>query len=262
MEKVGGRMLINKKLLGNEEIRTKFVNLVRDNKFQDLFVAMIDINNMKAINDNPDLGHLIGNNVISRFSHILANNTEDKDFLFHFGGDEFCLFLLDRSEKDTRKLIEKIKLAILNDKYLMEEIGGVSASIGVVQYSPRIHTSVEKVVDDADVCLYAAKTSQHLVVFKNDPIDVSREANKRRNDILYKQLREYYKSMIKIVKLQYPEVHDDTLREAARNTWRLNGRKLLNLGTPIEVVDKIMGEYKRILIQLKREFQKPKQEEA
>lgn len=243
-------MLFNKTVLPKDEIRSTFVKLTRNSNLNSMFVAMIDANDMKGINDSH--GHVAGDNVIARLSHILSYNATVKDMVFHFGGDEFCIFFTNQDEKTVRRTVEKIKLEILNDSYLKKEVGGISASIGVAEYNPRVHKTVESIVEEADTCLYAAKTSRHLVVFKSDPIDISKEANQRRDDLIHRQLREYFRSMVKMIKIEYPEIHDQLLRESARNVWRINGKKIIKLGTPSEVMQKVLGEYKRLQNQLKK----------
>ena len=73
----------------------------RDQK--NIAVAMIDIDNFKAINDT--YGHDMGDNVICEVVNIMKRNLRGADLFARFGGEEFAVLLEDTSKKDVEKTV-------------------------------------------------------------------------------------------------------------------------------------------------------------
>jgi len=91
-------------------------------------VAVIDVNNFKAIND--DHGHEAGDKILRRLGESLLSVAREKDLVFRVGGDEFCLVV--PSKKNIGELIKR--------RVLSEFISaGIDAAIGVATAPDHAH---------------------------------------------------------------------------------------------------------------------------
>ena len=59
---------------------------------------IIDIDDFKSINDN--LGHLVGDTVLSNISSKISTIFRDDDVVGRIGGDEFIVFLKNISSEE------------------------------------------------------------------------------------------------------------------------------------------------------------------
>lgn len=116
----------------------------------DFSMAIIDVNNLKYINDN--FGHDNGNILI-----ILAVNTAistfGKDRVYRIGGDEFAVLMNGVDETTAKLLAERYLL-------MLKEIEGqivVSAAIGTATYDSGRDDSFDKVFKRADEEMYRRK---------------------------------------------------------------------------------------------------------
>lgn len=75
-------------------------------KGDDVSVVMMDIDNLKLVNDNH--GHLEGDNLLRDFSRIVMKNIRSTDFFIRFGGDEFLLILPGSDEDSAKAIMDRI----------------------------------------------------------------------------------------------------------------------------------------------------------
>lgn len=115
----------------------------------------IDLDNFKEINDT--LGHVRGDELLRQIAGRLQSCVRRSDLVARQGGDEFCVIYDGLSQADeTQALCEKLVLALAEPYMLGEDQRQVSASIGVAFY-PRDGQSVEELMHNADLAMYAAK---------------------------------------------------------------------------------------------------------
>lgn len=117
----------------------KFIDLKRN-----FFIAMIDIDNFKEINDLQ--GHLKGDESLNRAAKIFKNSIRNSDILARFGGDEFILMLPDTSIEGALVVGERICKSMEKECYV---------SIGMASF--KIEDSLEDLINKADKALYMAK---------------------------------------------------------------------------------------------------------
>ncbi|MBD3809709.1 MAG: diguanylate cyclase [Sulfuricurvum sp.] len=118
-------------------------------------IAMIDIDNFKAINDT--YGHDVGDRVIVTLSQILITNVDAKDTVARFGGEEFCLLLKDMTPSQIQAKCESICRKVAASSLKVEgDFTHFTISIGVVT-SPE--DTLEESINTADMYLYTAKNS-------------------------------------------------------------------------------------------------------
>lgn len=122
-----------------------------------LAIIMIDIDNFKAINDT--LGHQSGDFVLQEVSSILKKSVRSYDEICRYGGDEIIIILPNCSFKETKKIAERIRLAVSNQKVKTEcmtlhitiSLGGVSTGNNLTNLKP------ETLISTSDEALLKAK---------------------------------------------------------------------------------------------------------
>ncbi|MDD6102139.1 MAG: diguanylate cyclase [Clostridiales bacterium] len=116
---------------------------------------MIDMDNFKAINDN--YGHIAGDETLKMFADTLRNHCCSDDIICRIGGDEFVVFL---KEKTGKPELSNLASDIISDlagrlKELKIETNS-SVSIGISQ-APNDGTEFNKLYNAADKSLYYVK---------------------------------------------------------------------------------------------------------
>lgn len=120
-------------------------------------LAFVDLDEFKTINDT--LGHLAGDVVLLAVAERLREATEGRDVVARLGGDEFAVLLRDRS--DIRAVETDVDQMINSIIQPIEYEGGKvfsSASVGIAVLESR-HITISDVLREADIAMYAAKTS-------------------------------------------------------------------------------------------------------
>ena len=119
-------------------------------------VLNMDLDRFKHVNDS--LGHAVGDAVLKRVAIILRRHTRKDDLLVRAGGDEFviiCPGLTDRSR------LAHLSDVVISDIGDIVEIEGqtvmISASIGIGLSTVESAVSPDRVCENADIALYAAK---------------------------------------------------------------------------------------------------------
>lgn len=108
----------------------------------------LDIDHFKDINDTR--GHDAGDKVLIETGQILERCMRNTDIISRYGGDEFCIWVYGKSE---REILENIAERILQE---YRKTGTVSVSIGIAAAADG-ETSYETVMKQADQALYKAK---------------------------------------------------------------------------------------------------------
>ena len=131
------------------------------------FIAMMDLDNFKAVNDLH--GHHAGDCVLAASVRYLIKHLRPYDKVFRYGGEEFLLCMpytdLTPGHDRVNKLREDI--AALDIDIGEKEPIHISASFGLALLDPDI--PVEKSIDRADKALYAAKSAGRNCVRVWDP---------------------------------------------------------------------------------------------
>ena len=122
----------------------------------DLFVAVIDLDRFKEINDR--FGHHAGDHVLVEVARRLRAECGDFDTVARAGGDEFIVLLQDTEHTAEQALITSLR-GVVNRPTDYNGISiEVSASIGVVRY-PRDGSTLAALTDHADKFMYHDKAS-------------------------------------------------------------------------------------------------------
>lgn len=119
-----------------------------------LSLVMIDIDLFKHINDR--FGHGVGDQVLVKVSKLLLDTVRDGDVLARWGGEEIILLLPETACDKAVFIAERLRSLIESSPILVNgEKISMTASFGVVEQNE--HTHLEKLIEDADKLLYAAK---------------------------------------------------------------------------------------------------------
>ncbi|MGE4331149.1 GGDEF domain-containing protein [Diaphorobacter sp.] len=126
------------------------------------WLAVIDIDHFKAINDR--FGHLYGDEVLILVANVLRSQFKSQDRIFRFGGEEFVVLLRAITLAQTRRALERLRMAI--ESHSFPQVGRVTVSIGFV--ASQLGSPVES-LGRADQALYHAKENgRNQVCFYDD----------------------------------------------------------------------------------------------
>lgn len=118
-------------------------------------LVFVDLNKFKAIND--DYGHAEGDKALIVFSDIMKKNFRSCDIFGRLGGDEFVALLMDADESHARSAVAHLQNAV--DRYNKESNApySIEFSMGIVQYNPFRHGSLEELLAAGDRLMYHDK---------------------------------------------------------------------------------------------------------
>lgn len=124
---------------------------------QRCYIAMMDLDNFKAINDVH--GHAAGDKVLSASVRYLIQHLRPYDKVFRYGGEEFLLCMPYTDLTPGFDRVEELKngIATLDIDIGAERPIRIEASFGMALLDPDV--PVEKSIDRADKALYAAKVA-------------------------------------------------------------------------------------------------------
>jgi diguanylate cyclase (GGDEF)-like protein len=142
-------------LLNRRHIETVLNSLCRAGQ-QDISIILLDIDHFKAINDT--YGHQAGDAVLKNIAMLLRGHVRSQDIVCRYGGEEFCMVLLDTTPEVALKRAEKIRRAV---KYVTNSFDGqilppLTISLGVASF-PHHGETPHTLVTLADKALYWAK---------------------------------------------------------------------------------------------------------
>lgn len=147
-------------------------------------VIFLDLDDFKKINDG--LGHRCGDLLLQEVAKRLQTNLRTEDTVARLGGDEFVILLsglthkLDDAENMAGSVAQKVLDALLQAYLIDGQELQISASLGITLFSTAFDESTEKLLRQADIAMYAAKTEGKSTYSFYHP-DMLEQANKRLN---------------------------------------------------------------------------------
>ena len=120
-------------------------------KPENYWLAMIDIDHFKHINDN--YGHMVGDEILLLLSRLMSSTFRNSDLLYRYGGEEFVAIISADNGEIAKNVFERVRLII--EAHLFPRVDRLTVSIGFCQASPDV-LPVE-VLSRADRSLYRAK---------------------------------------------------------------------------------------------------------
>jgi two-component system cell cycle response regulator len=122
-----------------------------------LVVCVSDVDRFKAVNDQ--YGHLAGDEVLRAFARVVSDELRREDQVARFGGDEFCIMLPHVSIEEASLAVDRIRSAIESLVITLPDGTqlSVTATFGMAEFDPALHTSGQDLFEAADQALYAGK---------------------------------------------------------------------------------------------------------
>lgn len=143
-----------------------------------LSVLMLDIDHFKKVNDK--YGHPLGDKLLREVGQIIKKNARGIDTVTRYGGEEFCIVLLDTNIRLACDIAERIRNAIENHPLKYKDIqfdDKLTVSIGVANFPEHCENSNELIMM-ADQALYKAKLRRNDVeLFQPDMMNNNRQNN-------------------------------------------------------------------------------------
>jgi two-component system, cell cycle response regulator len=95
-------------------------------------------------------------------AHILTATFRDSDIISRFGGDEFVVLAVDSDAQDVDKLLQRLQAQCAQHNSQATVPYQLSMSIGVAHSTAEQPCSLEELLEQADVQMYAHKRAKYL----------------------------------------------------------------------------------------------------
>ena len=130
----------------------------RSNRYKNsITLLFFDLDKFKRINDT--YGHQFGDVVIKSTCEIISDNVRNIDIVSRYGGEEFCVLLINAKKVDCLATAERIRSEIENHTYIDGKIKEkMTISIGMAE-CPVDAEDLEGFIKFADDKMYEAKKS-------------------------------------------------------------------------------------------------------
>ncbi|MBQ9935094.1 MAG: GGDEF domain-containing protein [Lachnospiraceae bacterium] len=160
------------KILGETDMMTQLYNR---NKYLELIheyypnvdnvgIMFWDIDGLKNVNDT--MGHDSGDYLITAVTSSILEFTKDRCKAFRIGGDEFVIIGENLTREDIGEMVVNIQSSI-DKKDKLSNIS-ISASVG---YAVGAGKDIEKIVAEADACMYKNKQNHYELLKKEGKVE-------------------------------------------------------------------------------------------
>lgn len=121
-------------------------------------VLMLDVDHFKRFNDTH--GHLAGDEALSSLASMLKHVTRSEDTVSRFGGEEFCVLVMECDERLLMEIAERIRRGAeaMTVSWPGESLT-LTISIGARSIQAGDHANVKSVLEEVDRALYASKAT-------------------------------------------------------------------------------------------------------
>lgn len=133
-------------------------------------MIMCDIDYFKSYNDS--LGHYAGDDCLKHVSDgIKRVCSRSVNHVFRYGGEEFAILIMD-DQINVGDLAESIRHEIhaLNLHHPKSPSGSVTVSVGYASFDPELGVTGQRLIEKADMALYAAKQRGRNQVCSHDQV--------------------------------------------------------------------------------------------
>lgn|GEM_PF-198452 len=149
------------------------------------YVAMLDIDNFKKINDT--YGHLVGDEVLRGVGRIVRETLPQGAVAGRYGGEEFTIVFTRTKKEIVMETMERILERVRNASF-----GEVKCTLSGGVVSSATYTSPTEVLKAADDLLYLAKKSGKDKVVYAFIDEADRELARLKNESPERQLTQEY----------------------------------------------------------------------
>lgn len=143
--------------------RTYLTSYLRQQIQKSFYLAMIDMNDLKGINDGH--GHSSGDFMIQTMADTLRDAFPQKAEIFRLGGDEFIGVIHGMGREQIQKTIEEVKNAAKKKLLTLPDgsITTLSFSCGLAYHKP--NAAIDPVMSEADHEMYEEKRKLKAIPF-------------------------------------------------------------------------------------------------
>jgi len=120
-------------------------------------LAFFDLDGFKAINDT--YGHAAGDEVLRHFAKLLVRCFRSADAIGRLGGDEFVVLLGGSAGTSGTPLKRLSDMAAKTESKVKQKLAW---SVGVIQFDPDHHDTLESLLAEADSRMYSEKVRRRL----------------------------------------------------------------------------------------------------
>ncbi len=112
----------------------------------------------------------MGNKALQKVANILVDQSRSRDIVIRFGGEEFCIFLLEANLELAKTIGERIRKKI-EEAYFenehMQPDKKLTISLGIAEYNGE---DLDTFIDKGDIALYQSKKlgRNKVSVFRGD----------------------------------------------------------------------------------------------
>ena len=135
-----------------------------------LAVALLDIDNFKAVNDT--YGHAVGDEVLVEFANRIRMNLRGMDMTARIGGEEFLGIMPETDLPGAAIVAERLRATIAAKPFKIthpdKDALDITVSIGVALMSPTLMTP-DALLQSADEALYKSKREGRNRVTMTEP---------------------------------------------------------------------------------------------
>ncbi|MBA2380925.1 MAG: EAL domain-containing protein [Chloroflexi bacterium] len=133
--------------------------VVTDEATTGVAVLFVDLDDFKTINDS--LGHATGDDLLTAVAERIRSCLRTEDTAARLGGDEFAVLIPNpRTSATANEVADRVLQALRRPFGLGGNLVQISATIGIADaLEGAIGVSAEELLRNADLAMYAAKTS-------------------------------------------------------------------------------------------------------
>ncbi len=113
--------------VGNRRRLDRDVAIEASNGETPVAVVMVDVDHFKRINDEH--GHDAGDQVLRAVADVLCREVRAGDVVYRYGGEEFCVLLVQTNTTEAGQVAERIRFAVSRMALAVDE--PLTVSIGV-----------------------------------------------------------------------------------------------------------------------------------
>ena len=123
-----------------------------------VLLVFADLNGMKAANDT--FGHEAGDQLLVDAAQALRGSFRDCDIIARLGGDEFAVLLVDPDSSSLEFVERRIAESVRQLNANADRHCPLSISLGVCEWSPARHQTLDQLLAEADAKMYEAKAAR------------------------------------------------------------------------------------------------------
>ena len=212
------------------------------------YMAMIDIDNFKNINDT--YGHMYGDKVIGQVASIINSTMNGRGIVGRFGGDEFFIFTnWINTEMQLRAVLTSIRKQVQSTFENREESCKVTLSIGISK-APTNGITYDELFKKADKCLYLAKFKgkNRFVIYEEDKHgDLVEEGQSIRHTMNPLEKAEYLADVVADIGIRLFSEGVDPMEEIMdqiRSAFEIDGVRIYRAGQGDPIY--ISGDYQPV----------------